>query len=97
MELVNSIIVEINNREFSILFWFFLLCLWVAFHKDVRSSFFSVLKAFFVPKILIPIFTTVRLKNIKKKLDLNPHKCYYCFYAKPLIAKDKGDSDHGTL
>lgn len=54
MELLNTIILEINNREKSIILWTALFFIWAISRKEIRSSFIDVLKAFFVPKIAIP-------------------------------------------
>ena len=55
MELLNTIIIEINNREKSIILWTVLFFIWALSRKEIRSSFIDVLKAFFIPKIFVPL------------------------------------------
>lgn len=54
MEIFNTIISEINNREKSIIIWSSMFFLWAITRKEIRSAFIGVLKAFFTPKLFIP-------------------------------------------
>jgi hypothetical protein len=54
MEVINTIISEINNREKSIIIWSSMFFLWAITRKEIRSAFFGVLKAFFTPKLFLP-------------------------------------------
>lgn len=44
-----------NNREIAVGLWLMVLIVFAASKKEVRSSFKDVLKAFFTPKIIIPL------------------------------------------
>jgi hypothetical protein len=54
MDIFNTIVSEINNREKSIIIWSSLFFIWAFTRKKVRSAFADVLKAFFKPKLFIP-------------------------------------------
>lgn len=55
--IVNNLLViwnALDNRERALTIWIFVFLIWITFNKAVRDSMFSVLKAFFSIKILIP-------------------------------------------
>lgn len=54
IENTNNLIKIFNNREWSIFFWSSIVFFWAVSRKEVRTSFYGVLKAFFQIKIVIP-------------------------------------------
>lgn len=68
MEIVNTLLIEINNRERSIIIWTTIFLIYALSRKEIRSSLVALLKSFFVLKITIPtvvlicyVFSTVYL------------------------------------
>lgn len=48
-----------NNREISIVIWLLILTIFVSTKKDMRKSLAGVVKAFFTPKIYMPLLTSL--------------------------------------